>query len=345
MAISPRSTALATALLVVAAAAICAAAARLPPPSATNDTSLSHYFYVESCPQLETIVRSAVDNAIRLDVRLTAGLLRIFFHDCFPQGCDASILLDNGERLLAPNVGLQQGALQLIEDIRAKVHAACGPTVSCADILVLATRDAVNLAGGPAFTVPLGRLDSRAPASDSDVFALPPPTSSVDELLGAFNSRNLSDPADLVALSGAHTVGKARCNSFTDRTNPPKDDISRCLSEFCSSGDGNRLRDLDFLTPEVFDNMYYIDLMLNKGVMLTSDQGLASDGRTSWLVKGFADNHWWFFDQFSTSMIKMSKLKGPQGNVGEIRGNCFRPNSPGTAIDAGAGGEGLAASA
>ena len=95
--------------------------------NATN--GLSVYFHLDSCPQLETIVRSHVDAALRQNVRLTAGLLRVFFHDCFPQGCDASILLDNGERNLPPNVGLQQEVLQLIEDARAKVHAQCGATV------------------------------------------------------------------------------------------------------------------------------------------------------------------------------------------------------------------------
>src|SRR5438552_1290338 len=104
--------------------------------------------------------------------------------------------------------------------------------------------------------MPLGRLDSLAPASDNDVFTLPPPTSTVDALLDAFNSKGLSDPADLVSLSGAHTVGKARCSSFGSPATPPADDISRCLTGMCSgSGDGNVLRDLDFLTPEVFDNM------------------------------------------------------------------------------------------
>ncbi|XP_066349062.1 cationic peroxidase SPC4-like [Miscanthus floridulus] len=298
------------------------------PDASSNE--LSVYFHVDSCPQLETIVRSTVDAALQLNVRLTAGLLRLFFHDCFPQGCDASILLDNGERDLPPNVGLQQEAVQLVEDIRAKVHAACGPTVSCADITVLATRDAVSLSGGPSFTVPLGRLDSAAPASNNDVFTLPPPTSTVDGLLSAFASKNLSDPADLVALSGAHTVGKARCSSFGAVAGPATDDITRCVTATCSApGSADTLRDLDFLTPALFDNLYFIELTLkkNKGVMLPSDQGLVTDPRTSWLVQGFADNHWWFYDQFGTSMVKMSQLRGPQGNVGEIRRNCFRSNT------------------
>ncbi|CAO1943497.1 unnamed protein product [Urochloa humidicola] len=325
------------ALLAVAVGLLMLAAvsARLQPGS--KNGGLSVYFHLDSCPQLETIVRSNVDAALRQNVRLTAGLLRVFFHDCFPQGCDASLLLDNGERNLAPNVGLQQEVLQLIDDLRAKVHAQCGPTVSCADITVLATRDAVNLAGGPAFEVPLGRLDSLAPASDTDVFKLPPPTASVDELLSAFGAAGLSDPADLVSLSGAHTVGKARCSAFggvqgQGQGGDVGDMITRCVTETCnnnSSGGGDRLRDLDFLTPTAFDNLYFAELALkkNKGVMLPSDQGLVADPRTSWLVQGFADNHWWFFDQFKTSMIKMSQLRGPQGNVGEVRRSCFKTNS------------------
>ncbi|CAM0144887.1 unnamed protein product [Urochloa decumbens] len=310
----------------------------LLPANETSSTNggLSVYFHLDSCPQLETIVRSNVDAALRQNARLTAGLLRLFFHDCFPQACDASILLDNGERNLAPNVGLQQEALQLIDDIRANVHAQCGPTVSCADITVLATRDAVNLAGGPAFTVPLGRLDSLAPASDSDVFKLPPPTATVDDLLSAFANAGLSDPADLVSLSGAHTVGKARCSAFgaADGQGADVDMVTKCVAETCSAaaaGGGDRLRDLDFLTPTAFDNLYFVELTLkkNKGVMLPSDQGLASDPRTSWLVQGFADNHWWFFDQFRTSMIKMSQLRGPQPNVGEVRRSCSTRNPSG----------------
>ncbi|GJN01240.1 hypothetical protein PR202_ga18491 [Eleusine coracana subsp. coracana] len=289
---------------------------------------LHHYFYLDSCAQLETIVRSTVESALQQDVRLTAGLLRIFFHDCFPQGCDASVLLDNGERQFAPNLGLQQAALQLIETIRSKVHAACGPTVSCADITVLATRDAVNLAGGPTFTVNLGRKDSLAPASQNDVFSLPPPSFTADQLLKSFSDKGL-DNFDLVALSGAHTVGRARCSAFGNPSTPPKDDLGQCLAGICTGGGGdpNRLRDLDFLTPELFDNMYFTALTLNKGIMLNSDQVLATHPSTNWLVKGFADNHWWFFQQFATSMVKMSEMKGPQGNVGEIRRNCFKPNS------------------
>jgi peroxidase len=106
---------------------------------------LSYDFHADSCPNLVDIVWPIVESAVLGEIAIAAGLLRIFFHDCFPQGCDASVLLTgaNSELDLPPNLSLQTRALQLIEDVRVKVHAACGATVSCADILTLATRDAV----------------------------------------------------------------------------------------------------------------------------------------------------------------------------------------------------------
>jgi hypothetical protein len=176
---------------------------------AVADDLLSVDFHAASCPQLDRIVRTAVQAALRREIALAAGLLRIFFHDCFPQGCDASVLLKGNatEQTMGPNTTLQPRALQLIDDIRAKVHAACGPTVSCTDVTALATRAAVVASGGP-YPVPLGQRDSLAPAPEDDVNALPSPTTaSVPELLAAFRGRGIRHVADLVALSGAHTVG------------------------------------------------------------------------------------------------------------------------------------------
>ncbi|EAY96139.1 hypothetical protein OsI_18018 [Oryza sativa Indica Group] len=303
---------------------------------------LAFDLYSDSCPQLETTVRSAVQAALQQEIALAAGLLRIFFHDCFPQGCDASLLLTgaNSEQQLPPNLTLQPRALQLIEDIRAQVHAACGPTVSCADITALATRDAIVASGGLPYDVPLGRLDSFAPAPSDAVFQLPQPTSDVSTLLSAFQTRNL-DNVDLVALSGGHSIGRARCSSFSNRFRED-DDFARRLAANCSN-DGSRLQELDVTTPDVFDNKYYSNLVAGQGVF-TSDQGLTGDWRTSWVVNGFAGNHWWFYGQFGSSMVKLGQLQGPSGNVGEIRRNsCFVPNSQ--TILAAAGDDGFTASA
>ncbi|CAN6348426.1 unnamed protein product [Urochloa humidicola] len=292
--------------------------------SAASSVPLATDFHAASCPQLESIVRAAVQAARTANVQVTAGLLRIFFHDCLPEGCDASILLEP-ELSTGPNQSLQKNAVNLIEAIRAKVHAACGATVSCADIIALATRDAVALAGGPS---PLGRTDSLEGADD--VSMLPGPGTDVDTLLALFNTRALSDPADLVALSGGHTVGKASCNFIRNN-----DDFTKALTKQCNASPSKKTS-LDTITPDVFDNKYFVALKARHGVFV-SDQGLADHPRTSGLVTTFAANQTAFFAQFAKSFVKMGSIPGPKG---EIRRNCFKPNSR---IDMDAGNSGAVA--
>lgn len=65
------------------------------------------------------------------------------------QGCDASILLngvdgEDDEKQHDANFALREEALQTIENIRAIVRKQCPRIVSCADILVIAAREAVR---------------------------------------------------------------------------------------------------------------------------------------------------------------------------------------------------------
>lgn len=39
------------------------------------------------CPQVERMVKQAVDDEFRKNNQITAGFLRVFFHDCFSWVC------------------------------------------------------------------------------------------------------------------------------------------------------------------------------------------------------------------------------------------------------------------
>ncbi|BAS99699.1 Os07g0104233, partial [Oryza sativa Japonica Group] len=99
---------------------------------------------------------------------LAAAILRLHFHDCFVRGCDASVLLSSthgvggnnmAERDAPPNRSLR--GFVSVQRVKSRLEAACPSTVSCADILALMARDAVLLASGPYWPVPLGRRDGR----------------------------------------------------------------------------------------------------------------------------------------------------------------------------------------
>ncbi|KAL8459036.1 hypothetical protein ACS0TY_036495 [Phlomoides rotata] len=106
-------------------------------------------FYEFSCPQANEIIMSVLENAIAKDSRMAASLLRLHFHDCFVQGCDASVLLDNSKNIVSEkNSGPNKNSLrgfEVIDEIKAKLEQVCPHTVSCSDILALAARDSVVL--------------------------------------------------------------------------------------------------------------------------------------------------------------------------------------------------------
>nr|BAM05637.1 peroxidase 2 [Eucalyptus globulus subsp. globulus] len=298
----------------------------------TAGCKLSPSHYQSTCPKALSIVRAGVAKAIKNETRTGASLLRLHFHDCFVNGCDASILLDDtpsfvGEKTAAPNNNSVRG-FEVIDRIKASLEKECPGVVSCADIVALAARDSVVHLGGPSWTVSLGRRDSITASRSLANTSIPPPTSNLSALITSFAAQGLS-VKNMVALSGSHTIGLARCTSFRGRIyNDSNIDTSFAhkLQKICPKiGNDSVLQRLDIQTPTFFDNLYYHNLLQKKG-LLHSDQELFNGSSVDSLVKKYACDTGKFFRDFAKAMIKMSEIKPPKGSNGQIRKNCRKVN-------------------
>jgi hypothetical protein len=105
------------------------------------EAHLSPKFYDNTCPNALSTIRTAIRTAVSRERRMAASLVRLHFHDCFVQGCDASILLKDAERNALQNKDSVRG-YEVIDSAKAEVEKTCPGVVSCADILALAARDA-----------------------------------------------------------------------------------------------------------------------------------------------------------------------------------------------------------
>ncbi|EOA20993.1 hypothetical protein CARUB_v10001326mg [Capsella rubella] len=317
---------------------------------ALSHAQLSPSFYDKTCPQVFDIATKTIVNALRSDPRIAASILRLHFHDCFVNGCDASILLDNTtsfrtEKDAFGNAKSARG-FEVIDQMKAAVEKACPKTVSCADLLAIAAQKSVVLAGGPSWTVPNGRRDSLKGFMDLANDNLPAPFFTLKQLKDSFKKVGLERPSDLVALSGAHTFGKNQCQFIMDRLynfnesglpDPTLDKsyLTTLRKQCPQNGNQSVLVDFDLRTPTLFDNKYYVNLRENKG-LIQSDQELFSSpdaSDTIPLVRAYADGQGKFFDAFVEAMIRMGSLSPLTGKQGEIRLNCRVVNTKSKIMD------------
>ncbi|KAE9620930.1 hypothetical protein Lal_00019634 [Lupinus albus] len=297
-------------------------------------------FYSKTCPQAEFIVRYVMKNALIMEPRSLASVMRFQFHDCFVNGCDASMLLDDtptmlGEKLALSNINSLR-SFEVIDEVKEALENECPGIVSCADIIIMASRDAVALTGGPNWDVKLGRLDSLIAYQEDSNNIMPSPRANASALINLFQNYNLS-VKDLVSLSGSHSIGKARCFSImfrlynqsgTGKPDPAIDPYYRKeLNKLCPIDvDQNVTGNLD-ATPLVFDNQYFKDLVAGRG-FLNSDQTLFTFHQTRKFVELYSRNQSQFFEAFVEGMLKMGDLQS--GRPGEVRKNCRVVNAPPT---------------
>ncbi|KAL6853853.1 hypothetical protein ACP4OV_019882 [Aristida adscensionis] len=302
------------------------------------DAGLAVGFYNQSCPQAEDLVLAEMRAIVQGDKTLAPALLRFMLHDCFVRGCDASIMLisrsETGERDAVPSYGLR--GFEEIERIKARLEEECPLTVSCADIIVMAARDAVYLSKGPRYAVETGRRDgtvSRDVDANND---LPPPSSNIVDLKTYFSVKGL-DWKDLVVLSGSHTIGTAQCSTFAgDRLynysgggvqDPSLNKtLAAALRQACEAGlpDDATPVEMDPASPYAFDLSYYRAVLGQTGLFL-SDQALLDDRRTREYVArmaGGAASADEYFRDYADAMTNMGRIEVLTDGNGEIRKVC-----------------------
>ncbi|XP_059281447.1 peroxidase N-like [Lycium ferocissimum] len=302
------------------------------------NSQLTPDFYSKTCPNLLRVVRKEVQNAIKNEMRMAASLLRLHFHDCFVSGCDASLLLDGNsttsEKFTPANLNSARG-FEVLDNIKTAVENACSGVVSCADIIAIAARDSVLLSGGPFWKVLLGRRDGLAANFSGSSTALPAPFDPLNTIISKFKAVGLNI-TDVVSLSGSHTIGLARCTTFDSRlrnfngTSSPDTTLDTTLvselQNVCpSTSDGNNTAPLDRNSTDLFDNHYFKNLLIGRG-LLESDQILFSSNdaiaTTKTIVETYSNDSKFFFNDFANSMIKMGNISPLTGSDGEVRKNC-----------------------
>ncbi|XP_072973595.1 peroxidase 46-like [Typha angustifolia] len=303
----------------------------------SSSSQLSPDFYTLSCPTVELLVRNTVRSASSSDPTVTGKLLRLLFHDCIVEGCDGSVLIQGNGTERSDPANKSLGGFHVVETAKRVLEVLCPGTVSCADILVLAARDAVEIAGGPFVQVPLGRKDGRISSASNVRPNMIDTSFSLDEMAKLFSSKGLSID-DLVILSGAHTIGSAHCSSFSERF---QQDSKGSLVPIDSSLDKNYATELikkcpadasptvsvdnDPVTASLFDNQYYINLVNGMG-LFQSDSVLANDSRTKGTVEDFSVSQDSFFSRWAESFVKLSSIEVKTGDDGEILSSCSSLN-------------------
>jgi len=173
----------------------------------------------------------------------------------------------------ADNTGWGQACMELLALAKEQF-----PTVSWADLVAIGGAAAIEKTGGPAIRVGLGRTDADEP---SPPHRLPGGYEGATMLKRMFARMGLG-VRDLVALSGAHTLGFTQRKPFTH-------------------------------DPWVFSNSYYTQLVELKGsALLGTDTALIDDPELRPYVELYARDQDQFMADFADAYYRLTWLGNEQ---------------------------------
>ncbi|XP_024538691.1 probable L-ascorbate peroxidase 6, chloroplastic/mitochondrial [Selaginella moellendorffii] len=197
----------------------------------------------------------------------------------------------------AANAGLQ-GALKLLDPIKDKF-----PAISYADLFQLASVTAIELAGGPKIPMRYGRVDTTTPEECPEEGMLPDAgaPSPAEHLRKVFYRMGFNDK-EIVALSGAHTLGRARPN----RSGWGKDE-----TKYTKDGPGlpgGQSWTVHWLK---FDNSYFREVKEKRDaelLVLPTDAALFEDPSFKVYAEKYAEDQETFFKDYAEAHAKLSEL-------------------------------------
>ncbi|GBG79798.1 hypothetical protein CBR_g30060 [Chara braunii] len=195
------------------------------------------------------------------------------------------------------NAGLVN-AIKLLDPIREKY-----PAVSNADLLQLAGATAIEMAGGPTLPMKYGRID--APSEEfcapDNVLPMANPPDPAAHLRGVFYRMGFTDN-DIVALSGAHTLGRAR---------PERSGFGKIHTPYTKDGPGapgGQSWTKEWLK---FDNGYYKEVRDKTDehlLVLPTDAVLFQDEGFKVYAEKYAEDQDAFFRDYAEAHVKLSNL-------------------------------------
>lgn len=197
----------------------------------------------------------------------------------------------------AANAGLVN-ALKLLQPIKEKYSG-----VTYADLFQLASATAVEEAGGPKIPMKYGRVDVTGPEQCPEEGRLPdagPPTPA-DHLRAVFYRMGLSDK-EIVALSGAHTLGRSR---------PERSGWGKPETKYTKDGPGAPGGQSWTAKWLKFDNSYFKDIKERRDedlLVLPTDAVIFEDPSFKVFAEKYAEDQEAFFKDYAEAHAKLSNL-------------------------------------
>ncbi|EPS67390.1 thylakoid-bound ascorbate peroxidase, partial [Genlisea aurea] len=204
------------------------------------------------------------------------------------------------------NAGLVN-ALKLLQTIKDKYSG-----VTYADLFQLASATAIEEAGGPKIPMKYGRVDVSTPDECPEEGRLPDagPPSPASHLRDVFYRMGLNDK-EIVALSGAHTLGRSR---------PERSGWGKPETKYTKDGPGAPGGQSWTVQWLKFDNSYFKDIKERKDedlLALPTDSVLFDDPSFKEYAEKYAESQDAFFKDYAEAHANLSNLGAkfdpPQG--------------------------------